>query len=151
MLTLLPLDKRWELTPKCCDKHIQGFPSLGSLRTQGGSGDGATELHSFQPGGFSSLVHSSVRILNIRRWMQRLRWSGRTRRSRTQKRLKLRYHNTKEHHPILTCYQEPLLSGLMFQWKHLSEQNAVETVKKVQTIEIEDKLKAQTFSGKLTK
>ena len=43
---------------QCSDKTIQGFPSLVTLRTQSGCGGGATELHSFQPGGFSSLLHS---------------------------------------------------------------------------------------------
>ena len=53
---------------KNIDKPIQGFLFLGTLRTQGGGG--ATQLHSFQPGGFSSLLHSFVRILHIRRWTQ---------------------------------------------------------------------------------
>ena len=73
------------------DKPIQGFLSLGTLRTQ--DGGGATQLHSFQPGGFSSLLHSFVRILHICRWTQRLRWSERTRMRRTQRILKLRYQN----------------------------------------------------------
>ena len=38
------------------DKPIQGFPSLGTLWS--GCGGGATQLHSFQPGGFSSLLRS---------------------------------------------------------------------------------------------
>ena len=47
-----------KINDQCCVKLVLGFPSLGTFRTQGGCGGGATQLHSFQPGGFSSLVHS---------------------------------------------------------------------------------------------
>ena len=43
--------------PKCFDKIIQGFPFLGTFRTQDGGGGGATQPHWFQPGGFS-ISHS---------------------------------------------------------------------------------------------
>ena len=48
---------------KNVDKPIQGFLFLGTLRTQGGGG--ATQLHSFQPGGFSPLVHSLYESLTF--------------------------------------------------------------------------------------
>ena len=91
---------------KMLRKPIQGFPSLVTLWS--GCGCGAGQLHSFQPGGFSSLVHSSVRILNIRRWTQSLGWLGRPRR-----RLKLRYQNVilmllavfQGHYLLLIFYQ----------------------------------------------
>ena len=103
------------INAKLLTNPIQGFPYLGTLWTQGGCG--ATQLHSFQPGGFSSLVSFS----HICRWSQRLRWLGRTRR-----RLKLRYQNVKHmllaffqrhYHYLLIFYQKPVLSGLMLPVK----------------------------------
>ena len=52
-----PHGQEVRINVQCCAKVILGFPSLGSLRTQGGCGGGATKPHLFQPGGFSSLIH----------------------------------------------------------------------------------------------
>ena len=46
------------IADQCFDKTNLGFPCLGTLRTQGGCGVGATKPPSFQPGEFSSLNHS---------------------------------------------------------------------------------------------
>ena len=107
MLVLLPLfmDKRWVLMPKCCDNSILGFPSLGILWTS--AGGGATKPNSFQPGGYSIFYSFFVWILHIHRWTQRLRWPQRTRRCRTQRRLKLRYQNgllLKEGRPMFLTF-----------------------------------------------
>ena len=74
---------------------------------------------------------------HICRWMQRLRWPGRTRRSATQRRLKLRYQKLQMStipfwYPTNNC----VFQVWCFQWKHLSKQNCEKSVK----IEIEDKL-----------
>ena len=119
---------RGENKCKTCDQPVQGFPSLGTLWTQGGGG--VKQLHSFQPGGFSSLLRSL--FLTHSQVDAEIEVAGENEKERDSKEAetevpKIQMSNTPFWYPTNNC----VFQVWCFQWKHLSEQNAVETVKKV--------------------